>query len=83
MKLISIEDQIIKATIMAFLTRSCSMRVKNSEETEFRYTTADVIFAMMKTTDEDYLLVFESSGLEIGWVRFVYGNEDIEVINDF
>lgn len=42
------------------------------------------IFAAMQTTDEDYLLVSsKGSDVHFGWVRFIYGNEPWEVINDF
>lgn len=78
MKLISIEDQIIKATISALLKAGFAVSVNDGEETTVnRSVNPDLIFTAMKTTDEDYLLVHD------GWVRFIYGNDDTEVINDY
>jgi len=85
MKLISIEDQIIKATINALLAAGYTLGVNDGEETTIkRITSHDLIFRAMKTTDEDYLLIFDrGSATHIGWVRFIYGNDDTEVINDY
>ncbi len=83
---ISIEAQIIKVTIRALLEAGFLISVYDGEETTVHESTnAATIFAAMKTTDEDYLYVWspEGGGLLKGWVRFVYGNEDIEVINGY
>ncbi len=85
--LISIEDQIIKATISALLDSGHMLSVNDGEEiTVNRSTNPDQIFSAMKTTDEDYLLVYTLSAGRTaveGYVRFVYGNDDVEVINDY
>ena len=86
MKLISIEDQIIQATIKAFLSRGYLLSMCDGEEiTVVKSVDKDAIFAAMKTTDEDYLFVHSlASGYRrVGWVRFIYGNEDLYVINDY
>lgn len=90
MKLISIETQIIKATIGALLAPGFELGVNDGEETTVsRSRNADEIFDAMKTTDEDYLYVYrvepEGSLMKphMGWVRFIYGNDDTEVINDY
>ena len=86
MKLISIEDQIIKATISQLLAVGFELSMFDGEETTvFRSTNPDLIFLAMKTTDEDYLFVYKvgDTGPHMGWVRFIYGNDDIYVINDY
>ncbi len=92
MKLISIEDQIIKITIKALLDVGYVLSVNDGEETTV-YRSANIaqIFEAMKTTEEDYLLVYDGvrgdsrrgPGGGHGWVRFIYGNDDTEVINDY
>lgn len=85
MKLISIEKQIIQATIYALVSSGFQLSVFDGEETPiFRSTDMAEIFAAMKTTDEDYLFAYRiDNPAHHGWVRFVYGNDDIEVINDY
>ena len=89
MKLISIEDQIIRGTIYALLANGFELSVNDGEETTvYRSKDIDELFAAMKTTDEDYLVVHEAGDdrslrSRVGWVRFIYGNDDTEVINDY
>lgn len=86
MKLISIETQIIKATIAALLAQNYLIAVDDGGEIALlKCTDADAILAAMRTTDEDYLLIHTpgSGQRRGGWVRFVYGNDDTEVINDY
>jgi hypothetical protein len=86
MKLISIEDQIIKATINALLAQNYKIAVDDGGGIALpKSTNADDILAAMRTTEEDYLLVHTpgSGYRRDGWVRFIYGNEDHEVINDY
>lgn len=89
MKLISIEDQIIKATIAALLAGGYKLSVNDGEVTTvIRSVDTAVIFEAMRTTDEDYLLVrtpeYGVGGNDShGWVRFIYGNGETEVINDY
>ncbi len=95
MKILSVEDQIIEGTIKAFLFRGYSLGINDGEETTVKHTrNMFKILAAMKTTDEDYLLVYSNLGIfhdtsssrdirDDGWVRFVYGNEGYEVINDY
>lgn len=93
-KLISIEDQVIKATIKALLDDGYILSVNDGEETTVTHSTdPDRIFTAMKTTGEDYLMVHVQINdsirpditeyVECGWVRFIYGNEGTEVINDY
>jgi len=85
MKLISIETQIIKATIDTLLAHGYLLGVNDGEMTTVRrIANHDTLLTAMRTTDEDYLLVFDPRTLaQIGWVRFIYGNDDTEVINDY
>ena len=86
MKLISIEDQIIQATIKMLLAYGHLLSVNDGEETTVvKSVDKAVIFNAMKTTDEDYLKVYSNApGHDfIGWVRFIYGNDGIDVINDY
>ena len=90
-KLISIEDQIIWRTIMLLLAAGFEISVFDSEETTlFRSQDVESIYAAMGTSDEDYLYVYRrnsngeyDAGAHYGWVRFIYGNDDVEVINDY
>ena len=85
MRIIGVEEQIIKKTIAALWLAGYSLGVNDGDETtvERSMDTAEV-FRAMKTTDEDYLLVYRRGEIErFGWVRFVYGNADHEVISDY
>ena len=84
----TVETQIIRGTIDALLASGFTLGVNDGEETTLkRCREAATILAAMRTTDEDYLLVYKADGsggeFGDGWVRFVYGNEDHEVINDY
>ena len=85
MKLISIETQIIKATIGALLAAGFQLSVFDGEETTVsRSTDMAAVLDALRTTDEDYLFVYQIDGEgHYGWVRFTYGNDDIEVISDY
>jgi len=87
MKLVSIEDQIIKATIKLLLDAGYVLSVNDGEDTTVtRSVNPGLIFAALKTTDEDYLVVHEAgvtAPLGRTWVRFIYRNHDTEVINDY
>ncbi len=86
MKLISVETQIIKATIAALLDENYQIAVNDGEDITLAKTrNASAVLAAMRTTDEDYLLVYlQGYGTRrYGWVRFIYGNGETEVINDY
>lgn len=81
-----IEVKIAKKTIAAFLEAGYSLGVFDGEEVALRRCTdAGKVFEAMFSTDDDHLLVYESGekGKKIGWVRFVYGNDGYDVINDY
>ena len=88
MRLVSIEEQIVKATIDALLAKNYQLAVYDGEETVLgRSTDVERILAAMQTTDEDYLLVHTpGSGFkQEAWVRFIYrdGDEGLTVIRDY
>ena len=83
MKLTSIETQIIKATIDVLLDGGYSLAVHDGEDIAIASTrNANAVLNAMRTTDEDYLTVWRGI-VNCGWVRFIYGNEDVDVINDY
>ncbi len=83
MKLISIETQIIKATIDALLNEGYSIEVNDGEDIALHRTrNAGAILSAMRTTDEDYLRMSRLI-IDCGWVQFIYRNEDVDVINDY
>ena len=85
-RFIGLKDQIIRAVIQELLDAGFLVSVNDGEETTVhRSYNADAIFEAMQTTDEDFLHVhMADEGLLIyGWVRFIYGNDDTEVINDY
>lgn len=43
---------------------------------------AAAVFAAMRTTETDHLLVYENEK-QIGWVFLVYGNDGYDVVNDY
>ena len=79
------EKEIAVEAIKALLKHGCRLTVFNGEDDEITMSTdPDAILGAMMTTDEDYLIVHHPVGDErIGWVRFVYGNDGWDVINDY
>ena len=96
MRIRSPEEQIIVGTIKLLLDRGYAIAVFDGEEFTTKKHNAeslkknvfrfDYFLRHMKTTDEDYLMVYEErrdpSQHRVGWVRFVYGNESHEVLCD-
>ncbi len=70
---------------------------ENVRDFETLSTDADEVFGRMFATDEDYIFVFSADaergvwgegtgdgpGRQVGWVRFIYGNDGWDVINDY
>jgi hypothetical protein len=87
MALMTVEAQIMQAVIAVLLEQGYSLSVNDGEEITVRKSkNAAEIFNAMRTTDEDYLLVHTLGGFDNrwqGWVRFVYGNDGWDVINDY
>ena len=79
------EKEIATETIKALLKHGYRITVFNGEDDEITMSSdPDVILAAMMTTDEDYLIVHAPADEErMGWVRFIYGSEGWDVINDY
>ncbi|EGC2886881.1 hypothetical protein H8593_004264 [Salmonella enterica subsp. enterica serovar Give] len=80
-----IERRIARATAKALIAAGYKVAVFDGEEIALQATDSerDIIGAMF-STDEDYLFVYPADSNErIGWVRFIYGNDGWDVINDY
>lgn len=81
-----IERLIVKQCISDLLESGYVIGVNDGEETVLgRSKDAAAIFEAMDTTDEDYLLVYPAGkeSRHCGWVRFIYGNDGPDVMNDY
>jgi hypothetical protein len=84
-----VERKIAKMTIDALLKAGYSLGVNDSEETTIHHSRdARKVFEAMFTTDEDWLLVYVAGDDPKDkrpqyWVRFTYGNDGWDVINDY
>lgn len=79
-----VEREIAAAAIKGLLDAGHRVTVYNGEEdvlTDSRDSAA--ILSAMFTTDEDWLQVDVEGGRPGGWVRFIYGNDGWDVINDY
>ncbi len=77
-----LERKIAKRVIADALKMGFTIDVNDGEEITVK-ASADrkAILSAMMTTDEDYLILHR--GKEHGWVRFVYGNDGWDVVNDY
>ena len=84
-----VELTIIKATVKALLADGYSLGVNDGEELVLHHSTdTKAIYDALYNTDEDYLFVYVKGGDTKDkrpdyWVRFVYGNDGWDVINDY
>ena len=90
-----LEKLVLKSAIAELLSHGFSLSVNDGEETTLvRSFDPDAIFGAMMTTDEDYLHAHRPDGKlnapgtgeaydSFGWVRFIYGNDGWDVINDY
>lgn len=84
-----VEREIARACIKALLDAGFTLGVNDGEETTIHHSrSAKKIEAAMFTTDEDWLLVNVKGDNRKDkrpqyWVRFVYGNDGWDVINDY
>jgi hypothetical protein len=80
------ERLMARAVIMSLLKPGYAISVYDGEEVVLRNSTnTDQILRKMFSTCEDYLFVHPTPETEgrIGWVRFIYGNDPAEVVNDY
>lgn len=80
-----IERRILRRTIATLLAAGYKISVNDGEETTLRWSTdRKAIYEATRTTDEDWLLVHEGDERRhCGFVRFIYGNDGWDVINDY
>lgn len=84
---INIERDIVTRTVSALLKAGCSLSTDANPEMGPRTKRADVLAELMEVDDE-HLMVFntpqpEHDYVDVGWVRFVYGNDGADVISDY
>lgn len=79
----AIEKRIVASAIADLLEADFDITVNDGEEdvVEDSDDPAEIAAAMM-STDEDYLFAMKD-GKQVGWVRFIYGNDGPDVINDY
>ncbi len=79
-----VETKIARVLIKDALLAGYEVSVNNGGDKHeiSRSTDAEVILAAMFAADED-LLFMRKDGKEVGWVRFVYGNDGWDVIADY
>lgn len=77
-----VERQIIVALVEDLLAAGYQVGVNDGEEKVLEPCSDAVrIYAVMSTTDEDYLLT-KKAGEKNGWIRLIYGNH-CDVISDY
>ena len=81
-----LEARIMRSAIRELLNHGFLLSVFDGEEfTLRRCADARAIFEALRSTDEDFLHVYEPSadGMKnLGWIQFVYGNEPGVVVAD-
>lgn len=77
-----IEKRIVASAIADLLEADYEITVNDGEEDVLkRSTDPSKIASAMMSTDEDWLHVSKEGSR--GWVRFIYGNDGPDVINDY
>ncbi|HCN5947580.1 TPA: hypothetical protein N6Z09_004296 [Escherichia coli] len=80
----SIEHRIVEKAARCLIAAGYSVEVFDGEETAQAATTdMKLIKAALYSTDEDYLMAFDTTGKRIGWVRMIYGNDGWDVMADY
>lgn len=85
-KRIATEAKIARICAKALVQSGYNIKVNDGEEDVTPYTgDLKVIEEAMFSTDEDYFFTLRhtENGQERGWVRFIYGNDGWDVINDY
>jgi hypothetical protein len=80
---IKIERSIARRCVRDLLKAGYSIKVDSGDEVTAAMTDERAIAGAMMLTDEDWLLVHSLDGAIVGWVRFIYGSDGWDVINDY
>lgn len=86
-----VERSIARRVILDALRAGYTLSVYDGEEVTLKNSTSvKAILAAMFSVDDDYLLFHKDghtatkfAGDNDGWVRFVYGNDGPDVVNDY
>jgi hypothetical protein len=77
----TVEDQIVTRLIDTLLAAGFTLGVNDGEETVLTHSTdITAIQNALRSTDEDYILVYKGAD-QFSWVRLIWGN-DTDVISD-
>jgi hypothetical protein len=81
-----IEKRIVTKVVDDLLAAGYALNVDDGGEDPFVFdhplTSREQILGALINTDEDYLYAFKGKD-QVGWVRFVYGNDGWDVICDY
>jgi hypothetical protein len=77
-----VEVTILRRVIREALKQGYEIAVYDGEERFPASNKFEVILSHAYNTDED-ILFFIEEGREVGWVKFVYGNDGWDVISDY
>lgn len=77
---IAVEHDIVTRTVDALL--AAGYHIRESEDGAFE-DGRDVTLAVLFDLDDAYLIARHKDALKSGWVRFVFGNDGWDVINDY
>jgi hypothetical protein len=82
-----VEVKIVKKTVADLIAAGYLLNVNDGgDELVLKEPSTDVkaLHDALINTDEDFLLVYKAGEKKrFGWVRFVYGNDGWDVINDY
>jgi hypothetical protein len=77
-----VEKRIAEQCARDLIAAGFTVVVDDGEEWSKPFATAKEIVEAMFSTDEDFLIPYKD-GKKQGWVRFIYGNDGPDVINDY
>lgn len=79
-----VERTIARRVVLDALRLGYTLSVNNGgDDDEIPPTTeAKAVLAAMFATDDEYLKLHKD-GRYVGWVRFIYGNDGWDVVNDY
>ena len=81
---IATERRIVKRVVRDALAGGFALIVNDGAEEFPPSQNAKELFDRLMNTDEDYLIFTNpETGTRFGWVRFIYGNDGWDVINDY